>query len=176
MRKTPAAALAAFVSLLLPVFASAAPAIEDTSGVPVANGEQAARSCYLNAQGFWNRTMATAPRDRRSLNDSYREFAGCAKIAIVTGKTLPNGERLPWFTDYFASTVGATYAQLQLAAVTKSPEQCRHLSLAHDLAEQAMETESGFTTPQVGFEADWQTLTDNVRQHAMSCGAKGISG
>lgn len=173
MRKVTVVAATALFSLLLPAFAFAAPPMQDTSGIPVADGEQQARTCYVHAQGFWNNVMANNPRNHNSLNLSYRAFAGCAKVAIETGKTLPNGERLPWLTDYFASTVGATYAQLQLASITGSREKCSHLSLAHDLAEQAMETEGGFGEPQVNFESDWQTLTENVKTQALSCGAKG---
>jgi hypothetical protein len=36
-----------------------------------------------------------------------------------------------------------------------------------------MESETGFGEPQPQFESDWQTLTDNVKTQALSCGAKG---
>lgn len=173
MRKVSAMVATAALSLLLPALAFAAPPMQDSSGIPVSDGEQTARTCYLHAQGFWNKVMASSPRDHNNLDLSYKAFAGCAKVAIDTGKTLPNGRRLPWLNDYFASTVGATYAQLQLAAITSTREKCSHLVLAHDLAEQAMESESGMGEPQVQFETDWQTLTNNVKAEALSCGAKG---
>lgn len=173
MNKVSAMVATAVFSLLAPAMAFAAPDLQDSNGIPVADGEQTARTCYLHAQGFWNKVMASNPRNHNYLNLSYKAFAGCAKVAIDTGKTLPNGQRLPWLTDYFASTVGATYAQLQLASITSAKEKCGHLSLAHDLAEQAMESETGFGEPQPQFESDWQTLTDNVKTQALSCGAKG---
>jgi len=161
--------------LLLSGYTRASAAPGDASGIPLADGEQTARACYDHAMGFWNSVMATKPTNQMYLKTSYTEFSKCAAVALTTGKTLPNGERLPWFVDYFASTVGATYAQLQLAALTRPPEQCSHVLLAHDLAQQVMETEGGFSQPQVQFEQDWQTLTDHLKDQALSCGAKGTA-
>lgn len=164
------------VTLLLCGYSKAYALPSDASGVPLAQGEEAARACYMHAMGFWNNVMATRPTNHTYLNTSYMEFAKCAQVAIETGRQLPNGERLPWIADYFASTIGATYAQLQLVAITNPPERCSHVSLAHDLAQQAMATESGFFQPQVDFEQDWQTLTDRLRDQALSCGGHGIQG
>jgi hypothetical protein len=110
------------------------------------------------------------------LNWSYRAFAGCAKIAIATAKILPNGEKIPWFTDYFADTVGATYAQLQLAAITTSKEHCSHLSIAHDLANQALQT-GGVASfaPDPRPQSDLQSLSDSIKTQALACGVKGLS-
>jgi|GEM_PF-5193001 len=170
------AAAATLVLLLSPAFAFAAPTMEDSSGIPVVNGEEAARTCYIHAMHFWNNVMEKTPRSHKWLDWSYRSFAGCAKVAISTAKVLPNGERVPWFNDYFADTVGATYAQVQLAAITRKKEHCSHLSVAHDLAEQALETESSVGSPAiVQQQADWQSLTDNLKAQAASCSAKGVT-
>ncbi len=175
MRPVTVLAIITAVGLLFFGFARASAAPADASGVPLADGEQAARACYDHAMGFWNSVMATKPTNKIYLKTSYVEFSKCAAVALTTGRQLPNGERLPWLVDYFASTVGATYAQLQLAALTRPPEQCSHVLLAHDLAQQAIDTEGGFAQPQVQFEEDWQTLTDHLKDQAISCGAKGTA-
>jgi hypothetical protein len=162
-------ALASLLFALLPAAAFAAPA--DGTSVPVARGEAPARSCYLRAQQQWNQTMAASPRNHRQLDSSYRAFAQCAKIAIDTGKVLRNGERVPWLPEYFANTVGATYAQLQLATITFNPEHCTHLSQAKDLAAQASETEGEMDTPgDANFEQTWDTLQKNLKSQAATCG------
>jgi hypothetical protein len=165
-----ATALALLLFALLPVAGFAAP-LDDGSNVPVAQGEAPARTCYLHAQQEWNRTMQIAPRDRRQLAASYRTFASCAKIAIVTGKIMRDGQRVPWLPEYFANTVGATYAQLQLATVSASSERCTHLRQAEDLAEQASETEGSMSTPgSPDFEQMWQALQHNVKAQSAGCG------
>lgn len=162
-------ALASLLFALLPAAAFAAPM--DRSSVPIARGEAPARSCYLRAQQQWNRTMADTPRNHRQLDSSYRAFAQCAKMAIDTGKVLSNGERLPWLPEYFANTVGATYAQLQLATITYNPEHCTHLSQAKDLAAQASETEGEMDTPgDANFEQMWETLQKNLKSQSAACG------
>lgn len=163
------AALAALLCLVMPSAAFSAP-IDDGSNVPIAQGEAPARACYVQAEQQWNRLMAETPRDRQRLNSIYRAFAGCAKLAIDTGKVLRDGERLPWLPEYFADTVGATYAQLQLATITVNPEHCTHLKAARDLAEQALETEGEMDTPgNANFESMWQTLQQNVRMQTSGC-------
>lgn len=163
------AALAALFCALMPSAAFTAP-IDDGTNIPVAQGEAPARSCYMRAEQQWNRIMAESPRDRQRLNSSYRAFAGCAKLAIDTGKVLRGGERLPWMPEYFADTVGATYAQLQLATITINPEHCSHLKTAQSLAEQALETEGEMDTPgDANFESKWQTLAQNVRMQTSGC-------
>jgi hypothetical protein len=153
-----------------------APTLEDSNGIPVVHGEEAARTCYVHAMHFWNNVMAKTPRSHKWLDWSYRGFAGCAKVAIDTAKVLPNGVRLPWFIDYFADTVGATYAQLQLAAITTKREHCTHLSLAHDLAEQVLETESGMGAPSIAqHQADWESLTNSIKAQTSTCSAKGVT-
>jgi hypothetical protein len=150
--------------------------MEDSNGVPVAQGEQAARTCYVHAMNFWNNVMAKTPRSHKWLDWSYRGFAGCAKVAIDTAKVLPNGAKIPWFIDYFADTVGATYAQLQLAAISSKKERCSHLSIAHDLAQQALETEGSVGGPSIAQpQSDWQGLTNNIKAQTLTCGAKGVS-
>lgn len=114
--------------------------------------------------------MASAPHNRQQLDGTYRTFAGCAKIAITTGKVTRAGQRLPWMPEYFADTVGATYAQLQLATVTGNPERCTHLKQARDLAEQATETEGEMDTPgNATFESMWQALQQNVKLQTAGC-------
>jgi len=145
--------------------------MNEGSSVPVARGEAPARSCYVRAQQQWNHTMADSPRDHRQLDSSYRAFAQCAKVAIDTGKVLRNGERVPWLPEYFANTVGATYAQLQLATITFNPERCSHLSQASALARQAGETEGEMDTPgDPNFEQTWDTLQKNLKSQTASCG------
>ncbi|HKU68586.1 MAG TPA: hypothetical protein VJP85_12485 [Candidatus Baltobacteraceae bacterium] len=165
-----AGALAAFVFAFLPARAFAAlPA--DGSDVPVVRGEAPARSCYLRAEELWNRTMAQSPRDHRQLDTSYRTFATCAKVAIDTGRVLRNGQRLPWLPEYFANTVGATYAQLQLATITYNSEHCTHLTQARDLAQQALETEGEMDTPgDATFEQTWDSLRKNLKSQTATCG------
>jgi hypothetical protein len=176
MHRTITAAAATFVLVITPALGFAAPTMEDSNGIPVADGEQAARTCYVHAMHFWNNVMEKTPRSHKWLDWSYRGFAGCARVAISTAKVLPNGERLPWFIDYFADTVGATYAQLQLAAITTKKEHCSHLSMAHDLAQQALETESSVATPSIAQpQHDWQSLTDSIKAQTLSCSAKGVS-
>lgn len=115
--------------------------------------------------------MARASHDRQQLAASYRTFANCAKLAIQTGKVMRDGERLPWLAEYFANTVGATYAQLQLATITNNPEHCSHLKQAKDLAEQASET-AGEMTPagNPDFEKMWGALQQNVKLQSAACG------
>lgn len=175
MRPITALTILIALALLLSGYTRASAAPGDSTGVPLADGEQAARACYDHAMGFWNHVMAQKPTSHLYLKTSYLEFSKCASVALTTGKQLPNGERLPWLADYFASTVGATYAQLQLAAITRQPEHCSHVVLARDLAQQALETEGGFSPPQVQFESDWQTLTDRLKDQAIGCGAKGLA-
>jgi hypothetical protein len=125
----------------------------------------------VRAQQLWNKTMAKTPHDRRQLDDSYQTFASCAKMAIQTGKVLRNGRRLPWMPEYFANTVGATYAQLQLATVTVNPEHCSHLAQAKDLAEQASETAGEMITPgDANFETMWDALQQNLKSQTSACG------
>lgn len=162
-------ALASLLFAILPAAAFAAP--KDGGSVPIARGEAPARSCYMRAQQQWNRTMTHSPRNHRQLDSSYRAFAQCAKMAIDTGKVLRNGERVPWLAEYFANTVGATYAQLQLATVTYNPEHCTHLSQAKDLAAQAGETEGEMDTPgDANFEQMWDTLQKNLKSQSAACG------
>lgn len=170
-RNRAATATAALLLSMLPAAALAALPV-DGGNVPVAQGEAPARSCYLDAQQLWNRVIASSPHDHRQLDASYRKFASCAKIAVDTGRVMRSGERLPWMPEYFADTVGATYAQLQLATITANPEHCTHLSQARDLAEQAQETEGEMNTPgNANFESMWQTLQQNVKtQIAGGCG------
>lgn len=169
-RARAATAIAALLVSMLPAAAFAALPV-DGSNIPVAQGEAPARSCYMQAEQLWNRIMASSPHDRRQLDASYRKFAACAKIAVDTGKVLRSGERLPWMPEYFADTVGATYAQLQLATITTNPEHCTHLSQARDLAEQAIETEGEMDTPgNADFESMWQTLEQNVKTQVAGCG------
>lgn len=163
-----AAAVVSLLLVLLPVAAFAA-TVSDGSSIPIAQGEQSARACYLRAQQQWNRVMSSTPHDRRQLDGSYRAFAGCAKIAITTGKVTRAGERLPWMPEYFADTVGATYAQLQLATVTGNPERCTHLKQARDLAEQASESEGEMGPGNANFESMWQALQQNVRLQTAGC-------
>lgn len=170
--KTVVAAAAALALLLSARLPAQADPVDPGGGVPIANGEQAARACYQQAQGHWNDVMANAPTNRASVNSTYLGFARCAKIAINTGKQLPSGDRLPWFADYFASTIGATYAQLQLSSITRPPERCSHVVLARDLAQQALETEGSFAPPDVQFESNWQDLTKRLNDQARMCGAK----
>jgi len=170
-RARAAIATAALLLSMLPAAALAALPV-DASNVPVAPGEAPARSCYVDAQQLWNRVIASSPRDHRQLDASYRKFASCAKIAVDTGRVMRSGERLPWMPEYFADTVGATYAQLQLATITTNHEHCTHLSQARDLAEQAQETEGEMNTPgNANFESMWQTLQQNVKtQITDGCG------
>jgi hypothetical protein len=164
------AAVAAFFFTVTPHTARAIDtAGTDTMSIPVATGEEAARSCYVHAMGQWNSVMASTPTDRTQLSATYNTFANCAKVSINTGKRLPNGQRIPWETDYFASTVGATYAQTQLASITSGNEQCSHLELARSLAQQAMETESETGRPDVQFESFWDTLSQTLKQRLSSC-------
>lgn len=115
--------------------------------------------------------MQQSPRDHRQLAASYRAFASCAKIAIDTGKVTRDGERHPWLSEYFANTVGATYAQLQLATITTNPERCAHLQQAKNLAQQASETEGEIDAPgNVDFEQMWQALQHNVKTQSGGCG------
>lgn len=165
-------AAAGAAALLLCVPARAQTTAIDAGTVPVSDGEQAARSCYQQAKGHWNDVMASAPTNASSVNGTYLAFARCAKVAITTGKQLPNGERLPWFADYFASTIGATYAQLQLSGITPVPSRCSHIILARDLAQQALETSGTFTPPDVQFQSSWQDLTKRLGDQARMCGAK----
>lgn len=164
------AATTALLVGLIPTALFAAP-VDDGSGIPVAQGEVQARSCYLRAEQLWNKTMASSPRDHQQLDASYRTFAGCAKIAVDTGHVLRSGQRVPWMPEYFADTVGATYAQLQLATITKDPEHCTHLTLAQTLAEQASETEGEMSTPgSPDFEKMWSALRQNVKMQSAGCG------
>lgn len=164
-----ASALAFLLVALASATAFAAP-LDASSSIRVAQGEQSARSCYLRAEELWNRVIASASHDHRQLDVSYRAFAGCAKIAIFTGRLTRAGQRLPWLPEYFADTVGATYAQLQLAIVTGNPEHCTHLKQARDLAEQALETEGEMDTPgDAHFESIWQALQQNVKLQTAGC-------
>jgi hypothetical protein len=168
----PALTAAAVAAIFFTIAPAASLAITgDDTDVPVAPGEAQARTCYLHAKELWNTTMASAPRDHRQLDTSYRTFANCAKLAISTGKKTRSGERLPWMADYFADTVGATYAQLQLASITENAEHCSHLVLARDLADQAQQTEGEIDTPgSAQFQSMWQALQTNVKLQASACG------
>jgi hypothetical protein len=165
-----AAAVASLLFALMPAAAFAALAA-DGSEVPIVQGEAPARSCYVRAEHQWNRVMDSSPRDHQQLDSAYRAFAACAKMAVDTGKVLRSGERVPWMPEYFADTVGATYAQLQLAVITSNPEHCTHLSQAQDLAEQASETEGEMDTPgNADFENMWGSLQQNLKMQTAGCG------
>lgn len=169
-RALAALSISTFLLALLPATAIAAPTAGALS-IPVSQGEAPARACYLRAQQLWNATMADASRDRKQLDTSYQTFASCAKMAIDTGKVLRNGRRFPWMPEYFANTVGATYAQLQLATVTANPEHCTHLVQAKDLAEQASETEGEMMPPgDANFETMWEALRQNLKSQTSTCG------
>jgi hypothetical protein len=168
--------MAAAVAALFVFLPKAAPANADLPATPVADGEQTARACYLHAMGFWNSVMAAHPLEPKLLDNSYKGFAKCADVSIKTGKTLRNGKREPWFADYFASTIGATYAQMQLATATSGSERCSHFVLAHDLAVEAMTTGGGFTPPTAQFTMNWAGVIDQLKRNSLSCGAKVIQG
>lgn len=110
--------------------------------------EREANTCFLSAQAQWNTVITYTPHDKVRLLNVYEAFAKCATIAIETGETLPNGNKVPWLPEYFASTMGALFSQLQLAEVDK-PNRCQHLSLSRDLADQAIGIET-----QMGQQAD----------------------
>jgi hypothetical protein len=166
-----AATFAALLTLIPAATFAATVDGADGSNVPLAPGEVQARTCYLHAKQLWNSTMASAPRNHGKLDASYRTFADCAKLAVSTGKVIHNGERVPWMPEYFADTVGATYAQLQLASITDNPEHCSHLALARDLADQAQQTEGETPSPgNAEFENMWAILQANVKTQALACG------
>ncbi len=135
--------------------------------------EVQARTCFTQAMDYWNAVLANAPRDLRRLNQSYKNFALCAKVAIDTGETLPNGSRIVWGPEYFASTIGALYAQRKLADVDKSGK-CGHLQMVGLLAQQAQETasEHAGAGPYAveSFLDDWDQYVSSVKQQALSCG------
>lgn len=153
------------LSTLAPTLAQEAP--------PPEKHEVPARNCYMQAMEYWNAVLSNAPRDLKRLNQSYKNFATCAKIAIDTGEKLPTGARLIWGPEYFASTIGALYAQRKLAEVDKSGK-CAHLELVGELAEQAQETasEHAGAGPYAveSFLDDWSQYVSTVKQQALSCG------
>lgn len=163
-----AAVCAAFALLLFPSYALA---MVDPTEIPVDNGEQQARACYMRAMSNWNSVMSTAPSDRSRLFVSYTNFANCAKVSIETGRRTPRGTRVPWRTEYFASTIGAMYAQTRLATITTGAAQCGHYSLARDLVEQAMMTENEGGVPNPEWEDQMSLLLGALKQSAGSCGA-----
>lgn len=122
---------------------------------------------------YWNAVMANAPREVKRLKQSYKNFAACAKIAIDTGERLPNGARIIWGPEYFASTIGALYAQQKLAQVDKTGR-CSHLQLVGELAEQAEETasEHAGAGPYAveSFLDDWSQYVARVKAQALTCG------
>lgn len=162
-----AAAAALFSLGLVPALAAV-----DPPSTPVAPGEQTARTCYLRAMDYWNSVMAQHRSERKFLEGSYKSFARCADLSIKTGKFMRDGKRRPWFADYFASTVGATYAQMQLASVTTGSERCLHLGLAHDLAVEALVTNGGFSPETAGFTMNWSGVVDHLKRNSLSCGSK----
>ncbi|MGZ3503707.1 MAG: hypothetical protein ACXVAW_04005 [Vulcanimicrobiaceae bacterium] len=164
--------LVAAVAALLSFTLEPARANFEPAPTPVAPGEQAARACYVRAMDFWNSIMAAHPSERGLVDNSYKGFAKCADVSIKTGKFMRDGKRRPWFADYFASTIGATYAQVQLATITTGSERCSHLGLAHDLAVEAMMTEGGFTPATAGFAMNWSGVIDRLKRNSLSCGAK----
>jgi hypothetical protein len=140
---------------------------------PAEKNEIPARTCYAQAMEYWNAVIANAPRDLKRLNQSYKNFATCAKVAIDTGEKLPSGARLVWGPEYFASTIGALYAQRKLAEVDKIGK-CSHLQLVGELAEQAEETasEHAGAGPYAveSFLDDWSQYVAKVKQQALDCG------
>ena len=135
--------------------------------------EVQARTCYVQAKEYWNAVLSTAPHDLKRLNQSYKNFAECAKVAIETGETLANGARTIWAPEYFASTIGALYAQRKLAEIDK-PGKCSHLQMVGLLAQQAQETASEHGGPGSSsltlFLGDWDRYVASVKQQALSCG------
>lgn len=163
-----AAICAALALLLFPAYALA---MVDPADIPMDNGEQQARACYVRAMSTWNSVMSTTPSDRNRLNASYANFATCAKVSIETGRLTPRGTRVPWRTEYFASTIGAMYAQTRLATITTGSAQCVHYSLARDLVEQALMTENEGGVPNPEWEDQMSLLLGALKQSAGSCGA-----
>lgn len=157
-----ALALGLIIATFLPVKAQEVPA-------PV-KAEVPARSCYLHGEVYWNSVMAATPLDAPALTNAYRVFAGCARIALITGERLPNGERLPWFVDYYADTKGALLAQTQLIAA-EPKRRCAHTSLASALVKQALETlYSRMPDPLVQTEEEqMNALSDTLRARALRC-------
>lgn len=140
---------------------------------PADKHELPARTCYMQAMLYWNAVLANAPRDLKRLNRSYKNFALCAKVAVDTGERLPTGAKQIWAPEYFASTIGALYAQRKLAEVDK-PESCAHLQMVGLLAQQAQDTASGRAGagPYAveSFMDDWTQYVAAVKQEALSCG------
>jgi hypothetical protein len=122
---------------------------------------------------YWNTVLTNAPRDLKRLNQSYKNFALCAKLAIDTGERLPSGARIVWAPEYFASTIGALYAERKLAEVDTHGK-CAHLELVSELAQQAQETaaEHAGAGPYAveSFLDDWAQYVSTVKQQALSCG------
>lgn len=149
--------------------ATSALAAVDPGDIPLAPGEQAARNCYMHAMDGWNSLMAQNPNDRTRLHASYMSFANCARVSIETGHVMRNGQRMPWRTEYLASTIGATYAQVRLATVTSGKSQCAHYALARDLAQQAMTSETETGIPNPNWEDEWNVMLGALKQGAVAC-------
>lgn len=135
--------------------------------------EVPARTCYLQAMQYWNAVLTNRPHDLKRLTQAYKNFASCAKIAIDTGERLPTGAREIWGPEYFASTIGALYAQRKLAEEDKTGS-CEHLQMVGMLAKQAQETASEHADagPYAveSFVDDWTQYVAAVKEQALSCG------
>jgi hypothetical protein len=134
--------------------------------------EVRARACYLQAKQYWNAVLSNAPRDLRRLKQSYKKFAACAKVAIETADVSSKGARMVWAPEYFASTIGALYAQRKLAEIDKAAK-CSHLQMVGLLAQQAQETASehaGAAASVSSFIDDWDQYVSSVKEQASSCG------
>lgn len=114
---------------------------------PAVPAEIPARTCYLDAESYWQSVVQATPADTAAFRTAYRRFAHCAALSISTGEYNRHlKERMPWSAEYFASTVGAAYAQSKLVDLDPR-HRCDHVVLAAALVEQAEETLSEQTGP-----------------------------
>lgn len=130
--------------------------------------ERPAYTCYTVAENAWNLVEENSPNAVGDLQRTYNNFAKCATVAIETGRKLPSGQPMPWMAEYFASTVGAMYAQLQLS-VADSAGKCLHWNLANDLAEQALLALPGSASVDPGMEDFLLNIRAGVKDKLRSC-------
>lgn len=129
----------ALLAIILALVATGCTLAATTDVAPPAPGEIPARTCYLNAQTYWQSITVTTPHDAGALTAAYRRFAHCAAVAVKTGAVVRGVGRIPWSAEYFADTVGAAYAQTSLAGADLA-HRCAHTRLAYALTQQAEQT------------------------------------
>ena len=91
-----------------------------------------AQQCFDGTAQKYNDDIANHA-DVTWFQRDYESFSDCARYALAQ-------KPAPAWDVYFASAIGATYTQVQMAGMTDGDTKCRHYSIAKDTITQADQT------------------------------------